>query len=249
VEAAGGAALMVPVALAAAAAPQAAQQQMLLNTLDTALVRRDAPPARACAWLQLTKCKSRPAAWHGACHTTAMWLMRNASQRRLMHSDCAPTAFTRAEEVWQAAHATWKAGACAAGGRQPAARAAHGRAAGPALTARSPAAALAALPATLPALLRARPWRPAAGALAHRLAQLHAAGTGSSAAAAAGAEGWGGGADGRAEQAGDGAAGGQANADGALVRGVAAACLVALRELLPESGWQQVSRVALEACL
>jgi len=126
---------------------------------------------------------------------------------------------------------------------------AAGNAAAPALTARSPAAALAALPGTLPALLRARPWRPAAGALAHRLAQLHAAGTGSNAAAAAGAEGRGGGGGGRAAQAGDGAAGGQAAPDCALVRGVAAACLVALRELLPESGWQQVSRVALEACL
>lgn len=114
-------------------------------------------------------------------------------------------------------------------------------AAAPLLTVRSPASALAALPHALPALLRLEQWRPAAGAVAQRLAQLLCYGGLDGAGSVSALEGR------RGQVGGMGPARAADRGADAVVRGAAAACLVAMRELLPDSGWQQVALVALDA--
>lgn len=128
-------------------------------------------------------------------------------------------------------------------------------AASPLLTAASTALALAALPHSLPALLRLKAWQPAAGAVAHRLGQLLSSekglpGRGGRQSSIGVVEYWQSGRSGRDSQgstkllqgSGDGGDARQANS----VLGAAAACLVAMRELLPESECHQVSLVALD---
>ena len=132
--------------------------------------------------------------------------------------------------------------------------AARNDAASPLLTAASPALALAALPHSLPALLHLKAWQPAAGAVAHRLGQLLSSekvlpGKGGLQSSNGGVEGGQSGRSGRDLQGSadllQGSGGGRDARPANSVLGAAAACLVAMRELLPESECHHVSLVAL----